>query len=77
MFDKGDVYTTDGVGVRWVGVVTKRYESGHVQAIEMAYHVLTGTFVGLQADAYFDVDRPGQRVLLQDGCPDCGVKLPR
>ena len=65
MFKKGDVYTIDGDAVRWVGVVTERYESGYIRAIEMAYNKLTGMFIGLQADVYFNVERPGQRVLLQ------------
>ena len=64
MFEKGDVYTIEGDAIRWVGVVTERYDSGNIRAIEVSYNKLTGMFIGLQADAYFNAERPGQRVLL-------------
>ena len=66
MFNKGDVYTMDGGLVRWVGVVTTtQNELGGVIAAEMSYNKQTGQFIGVDAQAYFHVDRPGQRVLLQ------------
>ena len=65
MFEKGDVYTIDGNAVRWVGVVTDHDEFGGVRAIEVAYNKQNGWLVGVDAAAYFNVDRPGQRVLLQ------------
>ena len=67
MFKKGDVYTIEGNtgAIRWVGVVTNVGELGNVTAIEMAYGTATGVLIGVSADAYFNVERPGQRVLLQ------------
>ncbi len=66
MFNKGDVYTIEGEKlVRWVGVVTEVDKVGSVIAIEVCYNKVTGRFIAVEADAYFHVDRPGQRVLLQ------------
>ena len=72
MFEKGDVYTIDGEVVRWVGVVTSPHPAsdssllpGSVRAIEMAYDKQSGEFLFVDAHAYFNVERPGQRVLLQ------------
>ena len=64
MFKKGDVYTIEGDAVRWVGVVVSHNEQGHIQAIEMAYNKRTGELTGADAQAFFHVERPGQRVLL-------------
>ncbi|KKN00553.1 hypothetical protein LCGC14_1136630 [marine sediment metagenome] len=64
MFDKGDVYTIEGDAVRWVGVVTEYDEFGGIRAIEVAYNKQNGWLVGVSANIYFNVDRPGQRVLL-------------
>ena len=64
MFDKGDVYTIEGDAVRWVGVVIDHDEFGGIRAIEVAYNKQNGWLVGVDAAAYFNVDRPGQRVLL-------------
>ena len=65
MFNKGDVYTIEGDAVRWVGVVIDHDEFGGIRAIEVAYNKQNGWLVGVDAAAYFNVDRPGQRVLLQ------------
>ena len=65
MFEKDDVYTIDGDVVRWVGVVVEDADFGNTRAIEVAYNKQTGEFIGVDAQAYFHVDRPGQRVLLQ------------
>ena len=65
MFEKGDVYTIDGDVVKWVGVVVEDADFGNTKAIEVAYDKRTGQFIGVDAQAYFHVDRPGQRVLLQ------------
>ena len=66
MFNKGDVYTIDGDVVRWVGIVTTDVnELGSVTATEVCFSNRTGQLVALEATAYFNVDRPGQRVLLQ------------
>ena len=65
MFEKGDVYTMDGDAVRWVGVVVNREGLGGVCAIELSYATKTGQFIGVDAAAYFNVERPGQRVLLE------------
>ena len=65
MFEKGDVYTMDGDAVRWVGVVTSRNELGGVGATEMAYQRESGQFIAVDTAAHFNVERPGQRVLLQ------------
>jgi len=65
MFEKGDVYTIEGDAVRWVGVVTAVGWAGGVRAIETSYGKATGELTGVNADVYFHVDRPGQRVLLQ------------
>ena len=65
MFDKGDVYTMDGGVVKWVGVVTSSVnELGSVTATEICFSKRTGQFLALEAGAYFNVERPGQRVLL-------------
>ena len=69
MFEKGDVYTIDGNAVRWVGVVVTRNELGGVIAIEMSYNKQTAQFIGVDAAAYFHVERPGQRVLLRASSP--------
>ena len=69
MFKKGDVYTIEGDAVRWVGVVVSHNERGHIHAHEMAYNKQSGYLVGVDAQAYFHVDRPGQRVLLQEPSP--------
>ncbi|KKL81375.1 hypothetical protein LCGC14_1995430, partial [marine sediment metagenome] len=50
----------------WVGVVVSHNEQGHIQAIEMAYNKRAGELTGVDAQAFFHVDRPGQRVLLTD-----------
>ena len=65
MFKKGDVYTIEGDSVRWVGVVTIKGEYGAIGAIEVAYNKQSGEFIGVDARAYFHIDRPGQRVLLE------------
>ncbi|KKN03043.1 hypothetical protein LCGC14_1111660 [marine sediment metagenome] len=65
MFEKGDVYTIDGSAIKWVGVVTSRNELGGVGATEMAYQKESGQFIAVDTAAYFNVERPGQRVLLQ------------
>ncbi|KKN26023.1 hypothetical protein LCGC14_0878680 [marine sediment metagenome] len=66
MFKKGDVYTIEGKElVRWVGVLTKVDKVGSATAIEICYNKVTGQFIAVEAAAYFSVDRPGQRVLLQ------------
>ena len=66
MFERGDVYIMDGAAVRWVGVVVNQDELGNVCAIEMSYAKETGQFIGVDAAAYFNVERPGQRVLLHE-----------
>jgi hypothetical protein len=66
MFNKGDVYTIDGAElVRWVGVVADVDKVGSVTAIEICYNKVSGRFIAVEAAAYFNVERPGQRVLLQ------------
>ncbi len=65
MFEKGDVYTIEGDAVRWVGVVTSRNDLGGVGATEMAYQKESGQFIAVDTAAYFNIERPGQRVLLQ------------
>ena len=65
MFEKGDVYIIDGDTVKWVGVVTgNANELGSVTATEVCFSKKTGQLVVLEAAAYFNVERPGQRVLL-------------
>jgi hypothetical protein len=67
MFNKGDVYTIDGGAIKWVGVVTGSVnELGSVTATEICFSKRTGQLVALEAAAYFNVDRPGQRVLLHE-----------
>ena len=68
MFERiGDVYTVDGVEVRWVGVVTHlEYDTGNIRAVEMAYNKRSGEFLSINAQAHFNINRPGQRILLQE-----------
>ena len=74
MFKKGDVYIINGDAVRWVGVVISRgLGTGNIRAIEMAYNKQSGEFLSVDAHAYFNVERPGQRVLLQ-AAPKVEVK---
>lgn len=66
MFEKGDVYIMDGDVVKWVGIVTTNVnEWGSVTATEICFSKRTGQLVALEAAAYFNVERPGQRVLLK------------
>ena len=69
MFEKSDVYIIEGDAVRWVGVVIDHDEFGGIRAIEVAYSKENGWLVGVDATAYFNVDRPGQRVLLEEVAP--------
>ena len=68
MFEKGDVYTIEGNtgALRWIGVVVAVAESGDVTAIEIVYSKDKGVLIGVSANAYFNVERPGQRVLLHE-----------
>ncbi len=66
MFEKGDVYIINGNAIKWVGVVTSRNDLGGIGATEMSYQKESGQFIAVDTAAYFNVERPGQRVLLHE-----------